>query len=773
LSIASGLQESFEWKQVTKAAGTGAVSGAAAFLAPPVPADAAFSWGNVAQNVAVEAGKQAVLNDGKINNVSGLLMAAASAGAIKGLGFKDANTAFNAYRNTVGAGLNLLESKVRGQGDNAMQWVSMATAAIFDAGKGVGLRTEITTDAGKMNWQYLAIHAVGAAIVADSRGGDAATSYLGNTIGSGVTARDARDGEIAQQQIAATRAQYGQDGTGDFIAADRQREEQELAERRTRAQYGQDGTGDVLSNHNGERLNMPVEPSGPTPEQSRDALRQMDRGASVAGNGYKAKAGDSISKIIGTSDPQAIGNFMRANNLTNDRIDIGRNYFVPEDRAAYGDASALGQATLGEGNERIERLAAERAAMAAMTDPNNPANWRSASAGYQAAQAGGVVWREGARYSTAAASLVSSASSDIDPTIGLDPQFGGWSGETPDLPLLARTAGGVVGVAKLGINTVEGAARVASNSILQIGDILTGGLNHDSPLMQRVWREQGALGGGLVRLVTDPVGVTTDAIERAADNYARARDLDAQGRKFDAAVINAEQTGSIAATLLGGAQTVRSVASTGAAGLRSMGAQDYAFVESKGLTGGPSLSQRGAVDLFDLEPIPSRSLAAQADEFVGPRKPENWDDLVSHPKAHAFSVHGGGVSEGAVVNRARTGVKPNGDVGPIPRMSSVFYSDDLLIQADNSIRNSGGLSNAIARQPGESVVRVLTDDVGDLGVNLGYGYVRPGHTGSKVFNATVEGPLQRIDNLRSAQGIYEFNPTIGKWETITVYPAPF
>jgi YD repeat-containing protein len=198
LSIAAKMQDGFEWKQVTKAAGTGAVSGAAAFLAPPVPADAAFSWGNVAQNVAVEAGKQAALNDGKITNVSGLLMAAASAGAIKELGFKDANTAFNAYRNTVGAGLNLLESKVRGQGDNAMQWVSMATSAIFDAGKASGLRTEITTDAGKMNWQYLAIHAVGAAIVSDSRGSDAGLNYLGSAIGSGVTARDARDGQIKQ-----------------------------------------------------------------------------------------------------------------------------------------------------------------------------------------------------------------------------------------------------------------------------------------------------------------------------------------------------------------------------------------------------------------------------------------------------------------------------------------------------------------------------------------------------------------------------------------------
>ena len=49
-----------------------------------------------------------------------------------------------------------------------------------------------------------------------------------------------------------------------------------------------------------------------------------------------------------------------------------------------------------------------------------------------------------------------------------------------------------------------------------------------------------------------------------------------------------------------------------------MGAQDYAFVKSKGLSGGPSLSQRGAVDLFDLEPIPPRVTRGGVDEVATP-----------------------------------------------------------------------------------------------------------------------------------------------------------
>jgi filamentous hemagglutinin len=146
--------------------------------------------------------------------------------------------------------------------------------------------------------------------------------------------------------------------------------------------------------------------------------------------------------------------------------------------------------------------------------------------------------------------------------------------------------------------------------------------------------------------------------------------------------------------------------------------------------------------------------------------------ITSHPDAHAFSVHGGSVTDADLIIRARTGLKPNGQTGPIPPLSSAFYSDDLLVTADQSVRNSGGLEKAIASQPGMSVVRVTTGDVGDLGVDLGYGYQRVAATGNKTANATLNGPLLRVDNLRSAQGIYEFNSVTGKWETITVYPAP-
>jgi len=63
--------------------------------------------------------------------------------------------------------------------------------------------------------------------------------------------------------------------------------------------------------------------------QSERAYRSETE-QSVAGRGHVARSGDSISSIVGSADPQAIGNFMLANNLTSDRIEVGRNYFKPD-----------------------------------------------------------------------------------------------------------------------------------------------------------------------------------------------------------------------------------------------------------------------------------------------------------------------------------------------------------------------------------------------------------------------------------------------------------
>lgn len=226
LALAAGLQDSFSWKAVGQAAVGGAVSGIASVVATNTEF---FGNSAAAARVAAEVGKQIVL-DGRITNVAGIAAAAALGGAFRNLGTAD--SALRAAGNwisdngrTFGAGLSLLESAVRGRGDNAMQWVSLATSALFDSG---AVRAQILTDAGagagSLNWQYVAVQAVGSAIVGGHMGGSAGASYFGNAIGSGIGEhmyeRQARAndplGAFIEQQVAAQnrRDMYGLTSVG-------------------------------------------------------------------------------------------------------------------------------------------------------------------------------------------------------------------------------------------------------------------------------------------------------------------------------------------------------------------------------------------------------------------------------------------------------------------------------------------------------------------------------------------------------------------------------
>jgi hypothetical protein len=165
---------------------------------------------------------------------------------------------------------------------------------------------------------------------------------------------------------------------------------------------------------------------------------------------------------------------------------------------------------------------------------------------------------------------------------------------------------------------------------------------------------------------------------------------------------------------------------------------------------------------------------------VNVRKPYYPGDLTSHPDAHAFQVHGGKVTDAELIRRSHTGVKPGLDkegnevMAAIPEMSSAFHSDDYVRWVDKTIRESGALKAAAARQPGIPRIRVGVQDVGDLGVDLGRGYKRilPKNAG-KDDNGRVFGPTQRIGGLRSAGGYYRLNPLTGRWENITLYPGSY
>ncbi|QTN30404.1 LysM peptidoglycan-binding domain-containing protein [Rhodoferax sp. AJA081-3] len=93
---------------------------------------------------------------------------------------------------------------------------------------------------------------------------------------------------------------------------------------------------------------------------------------SVSGRTHVVQADDNISTIVGSSHPQAVGNFMAANGMSTDRLNVGDTVFVPDSWQAYGDQSTQGQGALNAGNVRI-----------AAANQNNAANehWEFFGAG--------------------------------------------------------------------------------------------------------------------------------------------------------------------------------------------------------------------------------------------------------------------------------------------------------------------------------------------------------------------------------------------------------
>lgn len=149
-----------------------------------------------------------------------------------------------------------------------------------------------------------------------------------------------------------------------------------------------------------------------------------------------------------------------------------------------------------------------------------------------------------------------------------------------------RAAGGLVGSAKSMVKAADGVVRILGNSVLQIGDILTLGLNHDSPLMQQVWVEQGALAAGVIRVVTKTGEVIAEVKDSLEGRAAAAEQLRAMGQEYDAAVANGELGADVAQAVLGGAAAARQAAKLGTKALSNAGTGPR--------TGSPS-AQTGAV----------------------------------------------------------------------------------------------------------------------------------------------------------------------------------
>jgi hypothetical protein len=80
----------------------------------------------------------------------------------------------------------------------------------------------------------------------------------------------------------------------------------------------------------------------------------------IQGKYVKVKSGDTVSGLMGSSSPQAVGAFLAGNDMTNSNLRVGQMVFVPNDVNAFGAQGRLGQSTLNSDNRRLA-LAAETA----------------------------------------------------------------------------------------------------------------------------------------------------------------------------------------------------------------------------------------------------------------------------------------------------------------------------------------------------------------------------------------------------------------------------
>jgi|GEM_PF-4253203 len=269
-------------------------------------------------------------------------------------------------------------------------------------------------------------------------------------------------------------------------------------------------------------------------------------GNSVAGQSYVAARGDSISSILGTSDPQAVGNFMRANGLTNSNIVAGNNYFVPDSTDAYGNSSGLGQNTLNADNARIaqqQALAAQNAAQAAAGGAGtNPFALSASDLGYVGKLSGylsnpNLSASTGGSLTPQASALIPASTFTTLPISGSDStdvrggpsSFNIGTTSSTSSPVL----GAVQGVGDAIGSRVMGVVSLVNDSLWQVGNVASGGLlaQYSSDAQAALVRQQvrgDAMFNSLQNLsttagqfVVDPVGTVGRGIDAVSNEAGK------------------------------------------------------------------------------------------------------------------------------------------------------------------------------------------------------------------------------------------------------------
>lgn len=155
----------------------------------------------------------------------------------------------------------------------------------------------------------------------------------------------------------------------------------------------------------------------------------------------------------------------------------------------------------------------------------------------------------------------------------------GANGTDESSAVLGATAGVAGSFGKMAL----GAAREGSNLIMQVGDLLTGGFNHDHPVMQQVWAEQRALGTRLVNLLENPVAAATDLIEGVVSRYEVSM---SERTAFDRSYALGNLFNDVGQGAVG--------ALFGLRGLVRFGADGMEFIAANALASGPVAGGRAA-----------------------------------------------------------------------------------------------------------------------------------------------------------------------------------
>lgn len=160
---------------------------------------------------------------------------------------------------------------------------------------------------------------------------------------------------------------------------------------------------------------------------------------------------------------------------------------------------------------------------------------------------------------------------------------------------VAATVGAIGGVGASFGKMAYGALSVASDSFNQGLDFLTGGVFHDTALMQGSWAANTARANAIINAVSSPIETTTSLMESIANRYnaAEATGDNALSRSYQ----YGELFNDVGQGVLGAGAGVRGLARLGAGELQGLGAADWNFVARDVPTWGPYRTQAGAIGI--------------------------------------------------------------------------------------------------------------------------------------------------------------------------------